>query len=179
MENEKLFDDTLFVKNERPTDITRQQEEQMFIDMAKEIIDSGFSDSELEDVIEDLKVLSLHGTGFDIAKDLEGCGNAEYDFDGEFIDWLDNAPFIRHGILIENVRLWVRAHNPEPKLKVGDALKVIEPLNRIRFLAKDQVIHISKIDELLACYYVSTDIAEKKVFSVPFEIVEANCVVLE
>ena len=35
---DKLFDDTLFIQKERPTKITKQQEEKMFIDLAKEVI---------------------------------------------------------------------------------------------------------------------------------------------
>lgn len=77
---EKLFDDTLFVQKERPTKITKQQEEKMWLDLARECIKNQYSNDDEETISKDLKKLSSHDSGFEKAKDLEDNGRAYYEF---------------------------------------------------------------------------------------------------
>ena len=154
---EKLFDDTLFVQKERPTQITKQQEEKMFIELAKEVIENQYSDDDEETIAEDLKELSRNDNGFEKAKDLKSNGNASYEFDGDFIDWLDGMDYKRSEILTENVKLWVKAHNPQPKLEKGPKLKIEEALSYLKDLRKDCVVYVIGINMEQAYYTISDD----------------------
>lgn len=98
----KLFDDTPFIQKEepfirnkrfffqkeRPMEITDQQEEKLFLDLAKDCIKHQFSSDEEETIADDLKKLSFGDSDYEKAKDLERNGSAYYEIDGEFIDWL-------------------------------------------------------------------------------------------
>lgn len=175
---EKLFDDTLLVQKERPTRITKQQETELFLKLANEIIDQQYSDDDAETIAEDLAELSMHDSGFEMAKDLEGA-NASYEFTGDFIDFLDNISHERGNVLKENVKLWVKAHNPQPKLEKGDQLKISEPLSRTPDLKKDAVVYITGINMEQAYYTISADPDQKGGYVLAFEKVECQCEVLK
>jgi len=174
---EKLFDDSLLFQKERPTKITAQQEEKMYVDFAKEIIENQYSEYDEESIIEDLKELSWHDSGFEKAKKLEdGC--ASYEFTGDFIDWLDNMACERDYILKENVKMWVKAHNPQPKLEKGDQLKINESLSRTPDLKKDSVVYITGINMEQAYYTISSDPDKNGGYVLDFEKVESKCEIL-
>jgi len=176
---EKLFDDTLFVQKERPTKITEQQEEKMYLDLAKECIKHQYSSDDEETIAEDLKELSTNDSGFEKAKDLEDNGNASYEFDGDFIDWLDGMDYKRSDILKENVKLWVKAHNPQPKLEKGTKLKIVESLSYSKDLRKDCVVYVTGINMEQAYYTISDDKEKQGGYVLAFEKVESNCEVSE
>jgi hypothetical protein len=176
---EKLFDDTLFVQKERPTQVTKQQEEKMFIELAKEVIENQYSDDDEETIAEDLKELSRNDNGFEKAKDLESDGNASYEFDGDFIDWLDGMDYKRSEILTENVKLWVKAHNPQPRLEKGTKLKIVESLSYSKDLRKDCVVYVTGINMEQAYYTISDDKEKQGGYVLAFEKVESNCDVSE
>jgi hypothetical protein len=176
---EKLFDDTLFIQKERPTKITNQQEEQMFIDLAKECIENQYSSDDEETIAEDLKDLSINDSGFEKAKALDNNGNASYEFDGDFIDWLDGIAYRRSSILKENVKLWVKAHNPQPKLQEGTKLKIIQSLSYSKDLIKDCIVFVTGINIEEAYYTISGDKYKKGGYVFAFEKVESNCEVVE
>ena len=176
---EKLFDDTLLIQKERPTKITKQQEEKMFIDLAKECIKYQYSSDDEETIAEDLKELSTNDSGFEKAKDLEDNGNASYEIDGDFIDWLDWTDHKRSEILTENVKLWVKAHNPQPKLENGTKLKIVESLSYSKDLRKDCVAYVTGINMEQAYYTISDDKEKQGGYVLAFEKVESNCEVSE
>lgn len=172
---EKLFDDTLFVQKERPTKITDQQEEKMYLDLAKECIKQQYSSDDEETIAEDLKELSINDNGFEKAKDLENNGNASYEFDGDFIDWLDDIDYKRREILKENVKLWAKAHNPQPKFEKGTKLKIVESLSHSKDLRKDSIVYVTKINMEEAYYCISDDEEMQGGYVLNFEKVESNC----
>jgi len=177
---DKLFDDTLFIQKERPTKITKQQEEKMFINLAKEVIKNKYSFDGEETISEDLKGLSLHDNGFEKAKNLESDGNASYTFDGEFIDWLDGMDYSRESILKENVKLWVKSHNPQPKIEKGTKLIINESLNFfLKDLRKDCIVYVTGVNMEQAYYTISADKDNKGGCILAFEKVEFNCEVSE
>jgi hypothetical protein len=176
---EKLFDDTLFVQKERPTKITDQQEEKMYLDLAKDCVKQQFSSDDEETIAEDLKELSTNDSGFEKAKDLEDNGNASYKFDGNFIDWLDGIDYKRSDILKENVKLWVKAHNPQPKLEKGTKLKIVESLSYSKDLRKYCVVYVTGINMEQAYYTISDDKEKQGGYVLAFEKVESNCEVSE
>lgn len=174
---EKLFDDTLFVQKDRPTKITSQQEERLFIDLAKEIIENRYSDSSEETIIEDLKQLCWNDSGFSRAKDLERSGSGSYEFDGDFIDWLDGMDWKRRDILEENIKLWVKAHNPQPKFVIGDRLNVIEMLNYEK--KRGAVVYVTGINYESAYYLIDENPDRKGGTVIIYEVVEERCVVCD
>lgn len=175
---QKLFDDTLFVQKERPTKITAQQEEQMYLDLAIECIENQYSSSDQQTIVEDLKKLSINDSGFEKAKELEDDGSGDYKFNGDFIDWLDFMDNIRHQILSENVNLWVKAHNPHPKFQKGIKLKINADISRTKDLRKDCIVYVTgiKLDE--ANYYIYPNSENNGGYVLPFEKVEENCEVI-
>jgi len=170
---EKLFDDTLFIQKERPTKITSQQEEKMYLYLAEECIEQQFSSYDKKTISEDLKKLSVCDSGYEKAKDLERNGNASYEIDGEFIDWLDWIDHKRSEILSENVKLWVKTHNPQKKFEKGTKLKIITTLNREKL--SGEIIYITGFRENEACYLVDKDKNRQGGTVIPYEKIETNC----
>jgi hypothetical protein len=172
---EKLFDDTLLIQKERPTQITKQQEEQMFIDLAEEVIKNQYSFDYKKIIIDDLKELSINDSGFEKAKYLEENGMGSYEFDGDFIDWLDSMDYKKNSILTENVKLWVKAHNPQPKLQKGNKLKIIESISYSKYLKKDCIVYVTGLNYEQAYYTISEDKERKGGYVLAFEKVESSC----
>ena len=172
---EKLFDDTLFVQKERPIKITKQQENKMFIDLAKECIKNQYSSDDEETISEDLSNLSINDNGFEKAKALDDNANASYSFDGDFIDWLEGMDFKRDEILTENVKLWVKAHNPQPKLEKGTKLKITGHLSYQKDLRTECIVYITGINMERAYYTISDNKEKQGGYMVAFEKVESNC----
>jgi hypothetical protein len=170
---DKLFDDTLYVSKDRPTAITPQQSEALFLKLAEEAIDNGYSGDDVEVIKEDLNELSLNQSGFEIAKDLESQGRADYDFEGDFIDWLGNMSSRRNEIVRENVKLWAKAHNPQPKFKKGDELVVTDT---IAYMIKPNLImYVYEIRMDEGIYIMAIDKEQKGGYVLEFERVEECC----
>jgi len=176
---DKLFDDTQLVQKERPTKITTQQEEQLFIDLAKECIKNQYSSDDEETIIEDLKNLSSNDSGFEKAKYLYDSGDAEYDFSGDFIDWLETIDLNGRNILKENVKTWVKAHKPQPKLEKGTKLIINESLGFRKDLKKYCIVYVTGINMEEAYYTISDNKEKYGGCCLAFEKVELNCTVCE
>lgn len=174
---EKLFDDTLFVQKERPTKITKQQEEKMYLDLSKDCIEQQFSSDDEETIVEDLKELSFCDSGYEKAKDLERNEKASYEIDGDFIDWLDCIDHRRSEILSENVKLWVKAHNPQRKFEKGTKLKIVSTLNREKLAG--EIVYITGFREDEDNYLVDKDQNRQGGTVISYEKVESNCEVSE
>jgi hypothetical protein len=172
---EKLFDDSLFIQKDRPTQITSQQEEEMYAKFAEEIIDNDYSKNDAETIIKDLKELSWLDSGFEKAQKLYSDGMASYEFSGDFIDWLDDMKYERDLIIKENVKLWVKAHNPKPKLEKGAKLEIVESLGLVKDLRSGTVVYVTGFNMEEAYYTVSTNPNKKGGYVIAFEKVELNC----
>jgi hypothetical protein len=177
MESEKLFDDTMFVQKERPTGITSKQEEDLFVKLANEIIDDNYSNSDVDRIVCDLKELSLNDTGFEMAKHLEDYGQAEYRIDGSFIDWLDDYGWEWRDLARQNVRLWVKAHEPKNKFEKGVKLILTKDLNWTQ--RKGDVVYLNGIQEAEANYLVDKDPARSGGTVIAYEKLESCCEIFE
>ena len=171
----KLFDDRLLVQKERPTKITEQQEEKMFSDLAKEVIEYQYSSDDEETIAEDLKELSINDSGFEKAKYLDEKSFCGYTFEGDFIDWLDNMEYKRRSILTENIKLWVEAHNILPLYKIGTELVIKNSISHDKALQKESIIFINGYNEKEAKYHVSSKKEDTRNFIIEYERVELNC----
>jgi hypothetical protein len=170
---DKLFDDTYLVENKRPTEITPQQKNELFLILAKEAVKKQFSSDSLENIADDFSHLSMNDTGFEMAKQLDDAYSSEFTYDGEFIDFLDTFSHRRDQILQENTRLWIKAHNIQPKYAIDTSLKIVESFNRN--LKKDTVLYITNIRGSDGTYVVSIDKGAQGGYIIAYERVESNC----
>lgn len=170
---EKLFDDTSFIVNKRPLEITEQQRESMFITLANQVIKYNYSNDDVETIAYDLSQLSKHDDGFERAKDLEQDGIGDYTFNGDLVNWLDQMDCEERSILTENVKLWVKAHNPLPKFEIGDELIINSRLNSE--MPTGLVIYITNFRMEEALYTVSANKEQQGGYLIPFEYVEGKC----
>ncbi len=171
---EKLFSDCEVMLNERPTKITEEQEKAYYERLAKEIIDNNWSDSPIERIVQDLGEISWSDSGYEIAKKLEGyTSKASYSIDTPFIEFLDDFDYNKSAILRKNIKDWVKAHNPLPKLKRGQKLIVEIPL----FIGqkKGDIIFVTGMDEKEANYYVDENPDRNGGCVITYEKVENNC----
>jgi len=126
---EKLFPDSEVMLNQRPTQITKEQQDNYFKEVAEEIIQNEWSSSSIERIIHDLHQISYSDSGYEIAKKLESYpSKASYDIDTEFIEFLDDFDSNSNDILRENVKDWVKAFNPQHKFNKGQKLIVKTPI---------------------------------------------------
>lgn len=174
---EKLFDDTLLVKNERPRELTKQQKEKFIEDIAHQIIKYQYSSDDHDMIVEDLDDIDLFigNSGFELAKELDSSGDCEYIFEGDFIDFLDNIQYEVHQAVNERVKLWVKAYNPQPKFEKGAKLIITGFLN-VK-LKKDVIIYITGFREEEAIYLVSEDKNNQGGILISYEKLEQNSVI--
>jgi len=125
---DKLFEEREIFNKERPEFLTDEQLTQIYKEMADEIIAEDWSNSDPAEIIIDLKDANWHDSGFEIAKGMDNSYNADYNFTGDFINWLDDIDHFRRDKIEENVRTWVKAHNIQPKYKIGDRVFVKKDL---------------------------------------------------
>jgi hypothetical protein len=170
---EKLFDETVGITKIRPTKITKQQRKDLFLKLADEIIENQYSKSDRDTIANDLAELSDYDTGFEKAKALEQDGIGNYTFEGDFIDFLEGIGDEKYWVLQENVKLWVKAHNPNPKFDVGQKLIIEVDLNREQ--RAGGVIYINGIKDETATYIIDKDPNKGGGFIIAYELVESNC----
>jgi ribosomal protein L14 len=169
---QKLFSDTETFTKERPTKITESQKENLFKEIAQEIIDNDWSPDVIDSIKEDISDLfPFYDNGYEMAKRLEGFSSkAHYNIDTEFIEFLDGISYKTYTLLEDNVKQWVKAHNPQPKLRQGQKLIITKQLNHQK---KDgEIIYINGINTETACYYVDKDPNRKGGTVIAFEKVE-------
>jgi hypothetical protein len=171
---EKLFSDSETLSKHRPTKITSEQEQEYYKKIAEDIINEKWSDSDLEDIISDISEISIHDSGYEIAKDLESYNkNASYNIDTDFITYLDDIGYDKHRILVKNVEAWVMAHNPQPKFNIGQKLIIKE---KISFkLEKGSIVFVNGYVEKRACYYIHANNKKTLGIIIPYETVESDC----
>lgn len=169
-----LFKDSEVLNKERPTKPTNQQIEEFWAKMAEEILDNNFSTSDKEDIISDLKNLSLYDTGFEMAKELdEPNANANYEIDSSFIEWLESLSWEYRSLNDKNVKHWVSVFNPEHKYLKGQALLVNENLDRE--YTKGKIVYVTGFSLEKACYLISEDKNRNGGTVLAYEKVESCC----
>lgn len=170
-----LFPPTEGVINKRPTEITAQQKQDFYKKVAQEIIKYQYSTDDEESIIEDIEQLEIRSwnSGFDLANDLKKDGTAQYEFSGDFINYLDDLMWEQGEILEENVKLWVLAHNPQPKFTLGQKLTIIKTLNHEK--QAGQIVYITGVKTETANYLVDKDAARQGGTVITYEKVEECC----
>jgi len=171
-----LFPDSETFVKERPTKLTEKQETEIWQKLAKEVIESGWSDDDIDDIIEDLQNLSMSDSGYEKAKDLERFSSkASYDIDTSFVEWLDMLDSDFNDARSENVKLWVIAHDIKPKYEKGTQLIVKEYISRSPELATGKVLFINGLHENEAQYLVSNYKDSKRNLVIDYERIEQCC----
>jgi hypothetical protein len=169
-----LFNDSEVFQKDRPTAPTELQLQEFYSEKAKEIIRKQFSDSDEEDIIADLKDLyPFRDNGFEMAKELE-TGEANYDIDTSFCDYLDD---LSNDFLIlhkQNIKDWIKAHNPQPNFKKGDKLQIIETISWP--LKKDTTWYVNAVREETATYTIDENLKAGCGYVVNYEKVEKCCI---
>lgn len=171
-----LFKDSEVFMKQRPEEITKEQEDQIWEDLAQEVIDNKWSKNDIEDIVDDLQDLSKSDSGYEMAKYLEDWGGAVYDIKTSFIEWLDNLDYKFYQAKRDNVREWVKAHDVKPKIQIGTQFTVKEFISRWPELKVGKVIFINGLDERQAQYLVSNDKDSPENILVNYEIIEKGCV---
>lgn len=175
---EKLFSDSEVMLNERPTKITKQQEEEYLEEVAQEIIDNNWSNYPVEKIIQDLGNISWTlRSGYEIAKELEGYNSkASYNIDTSFIEFLDDFHYNKESIVRENIRDWVKAHKPQPKFKTGQKLIIETQLFRGHNQGNEgDIVYVTGKDEKEANYYIHENEGHNGGYVLAYEKVENNC----
>ena len=171
---EKLFPDNEVMLNTRPAKITQEQEDKICTEFATEIIKSGWSSDDIEDVAKDLSNICPDYNGFQAAKSLEDSSNeANYSIDSEFVDYLDYFNHSRENLLIKNIKDWVSVFDIKPKFNKGDNLFIEKSLNY--HLPKDSTIFIIGINKEQAHYYLHKNRDSTSGQVLTFEEVESKC----
>lgn len=174
---EKLFTDAETFQKERPTKITAKQAHDFNMRIAQEIIDEGWSKSDIEDIAEDVSGISTHDSGYEIAKDLENYKKGYYDIDTAFIEFLDDFSWKKREVLEENVKAWVLAHNPKPKFEKGQKLIVNSSLNSEK--KKGAIVFVTGFSEKTACYLIDENQERAGGTVIAYERVESSCSIID
>ena len=168
-----LFNDSdVFVK-ERPIKLTAHQEEKFYLDMAKELIKDNYSDDDEVTIARDLRYLSLSENGYELAKTLEDYGNANYEIDPSFCEWLECLSSEKDDRIRVNIKAWVKAHDIKPKYTQG--VKVRIPTEWSRSFKEGDEVYITTINQELAYYCVDADPKKKGGVVLAYEVLEAKC----
>lgn len=163
---QNLFKDSEMFMKKRPNFVTEQQKEDFYKRIAQEIIDNGWGDASVEDIIRDLKSISLHDSGYEIAKNLEYNNCFGYEIDTEFIEYLDGLCWEYDNLKRQNVVAWVKATSPKSKFKVGD-----------RLIYKDKEVLVYGLHEETAEYIINNDMKVKGGRLIPYEEIDnTSCV---
>jgi len=177
MENEKLFDDTTFIQKERPTSLSPKEKDDLLITLAKEIIDEGYSKSNIDIIVSDLKELSLSDRGFELANHLSRNCSAEYIFNGSFLDWLENYSWEWKDTLDQKVELWAKVHKPQNKFEYGAKLIINKNLNPDKI--KGDIIYVNAVQSHVAKYLVDEDPDRYGGSAFTYEKLESCCEIFE
>jgi len=173
-----LFKDSEVFVKERPIKLSEKQEIEIWQKLAKEVIDNGWSDDDIDTIIKDLQGLSMSDSdsGYEMAKDLEGwSANGNYDIDTSFIEWLDMLDSNFDDAIRENVKRWVKAHHIKPKYEIGTQLVVKEHFTRSPELQVGKVIFVNGYYENEAKYCVSNEKDSKVNVIIIYEKIEQCC----
>lgn len=172
MEQLLFSDKETFVK-ERPKKVPETRLQKFYTDLAEEIKSEGYSDDDIETIVEDVKEMSTIDNGYEIAKHLDDRGNASYDIDPMFVDFLDNYGWRRREVFDEIIKEWVKIHDIKPKFNKGDKLIANEYLNRD--YKSNAIVYVTGIKSDTARYLIDADPNRNGGTVFDFEKVETIC----
>jgi hypothetical protein len=170
-----LFTDEETFTKHRPTKIPQNLLNDLYNEIAEEIISNGWSRDDVEDIVNDISIISFNDSGYEIAKELESLDDCSYVFEVSFIQFLDDLRWRKSSILQDLVQMWVNAHKPQPKFQVGQKLHIEKALNRIM---RSGTVYITGIKEKQACYLVDVDKDRQGGIILEYELVESNCIII-
>lgn len=172
----KLFNDSEVFVKERPTKLSKERKDEIYKTLAKEIIHNGWSDDDVDSIVEDLEGLYRWDSGYEKAKTLESYSSkASYEIETSFIEWLDSFEIEFEMAIQENVKLWVKAHNIKPKFQIGTKLIVRQEFSRNVELQVEKEIYVNGYHEELAMYKVYPERESNSNILINYELVENNC----
>lgn len=176
MEQKLPFEEKHVFITKRPDFITKKQEDKLYSNLANEIFLNDWCDSneDIEEVINDLKNLNFDENGYYNAKQLESNGEAWYNIDSEFVNFLDNIQYLIDDLKTKNVEEWVKIHDIKPKLNLNDKLKVINKIPKTINIFPGDTIYINNIVYSQAIYLISKEKNNNRNFLVNFEDLENN-----
>lgn len=167
-----LFKDSeVFIKN-RPEELTENQKNDIWKELAKYIINEKWSNSDINDILNDLKKIPLSYSGYEKAKQLESSKRCYYDLNTFFIEWLDSIEINFQDRINENVSYWVKVHDIKPIYNIGTELAITSFINNFQIGEK---IFINGIYEKLAKYLVSDIKDSKRNIAINYEEIEKCC----
>lgn len=169
-----LFKDKEVFQKERPTNITESQKQEFIKNIAQEIIDNGYSDSDFDEVLEDIEDLyPFYDTGFELAKQLDGYGSSgEYHIDSDFIAFLEDLTWKKAILINGNVKKWVQAHDIKPKFPLFTSLTLKSNISKDYNAGDTIFINTIKNDDGL--YGISKTINDTRNRLIEFEKLEGN-----
>lgn len=156
MKQLRLLDDSQVYQKDRPNTITEEQLDNFYKENAKFIIKNEWSDDDEEFIIKALKrIAPFNDNGYELAKDLERDNIAYFDIDVDFISWLDDLNYNYNNIKRQNVKDWVKAHNPKPKFEIGTELNFKSKLYYKHDISKS--LYVTGYDSSEAKYILHKD----------------------
>ncbi len=177
---ERLFSDSEVFTKGRPNSITNEQKKQLIRSIADDIFSYDYSRSDIDEIEDDMDMIfPFNQTGFELAKELDSyLANAEYDFNPDFIEFLEDLSLKVDDAKEENVKLWVKAHDIKPKLKDKSKLRVNEGIIGTRFREGDEIfINYHYLET--AVYVVDKDPDRKGGTLIDYEKIELYCELLK
>jgi hypothetical protein len=174
---EKLFNESEVFVATRPEKATAQQIEKFYLENATEILDNKWATGTLEDVISDLEQLyPFNDSGYEMAKESEGFNmQASYDIETSFIEFLDCLSSDFYELVRNNVKEWVKIHNPKPIFEIGTRLLIEKDLSRNTDLKAGNAYYITGYSEKEAYYTISKNSEQKGGYCFPYEKIEQCC----
>lgn len=153
---DKLFSDSGTFQKERPTKLSKDKERELYLKLANEIIENGWSEYDAEQIADDLSLLPRHEhNGYKLAKRLESTRlSTMYNIDAQFVDWLDCFAYELNDAVRGLVQEWIKAHDIKPKLTVGMKFNVDNNCAFWFHPKKTDVAYITGVDERSARYTV-------------------------
>jgi len=167
----KLFKENEIFQKGRPSLLTAKQEKEFYLKMALEVIENNWSDSDPEDIAEDLNGLYLSDNGYEMASDIE-TSSGYYNIDLQFCEWLEDLSYRKRMVVDKNVLDWVAAHGIKPKYSIGDKLTLSNKLGT-KFNPGD-IVYVTGIRKDHAKYVINIGKDCKGGFIYPFEMVEIS-----
>lgn len=158
----------------RPNKISEEQQNEFYREAAQTFIDEGWvnSDTQMNDIMNDLMWLDLWDSGYEMAKCLERNSFIIYNINSSCVEFLESLDSERDDIIRQNVKEWVKETNPVPVYRVGDCLTLIGAINIE--LQPSQIVWIHSVREDTAEYVVSKEEKSNGGFIIPYEKVQAN-----
>lgn len=160
----------------RPKKLNGEQLDEFYLEVAKDIINNGWSENTVDEIVSDLKGSWLSSSsGYEISRSLDEFGVCCYSIDSSFIEYFEDLECVYTGKVRNLVFLWVKENDIKPKHELGTVLIVDEEFSSSKDLSVGSLFYINKIDSELALYGVFGKSGSSKNILIPFELIEKYC----